>query len=90
MTRHALAHLACLGTHTVTGLLNTCGRQFHDWSADYRLYTRHRIEAEQLFEPCRQWLCESQQGPIVTAMDDTRVRKTGRKMCAKPEGKSTA
>ena len=78
--RHVLAHLACLGTHTVTGLLNTCGRQFHDWSADYRLYTRNRVEAEQLFEPSRQWLCESQPGPIVTAMDDTRVRKTGRKV----------
>lgn len=75
---HVLAQLACLGTHTVTGLLNTCGRQFEDWSAAYRLYSRNRINVEQLFEPSRQWLCENQKGPIVTAMDDTRLRKTGR------------
>ena len=75
-----LAHLVCLGTHTVTGLLNTCGRQFQDWSADYRLYEKARIVPEQLFEPVRQWLCENQQGPIVTAMDDTRLRKTGTKI----------
>lgn len=80
MTEHVLAQLACLGTHTVTGLLSTCGRQFRDWSADYRLYGRDRAKPESLFEPVRQWLCESQQGPVVTAMDDTRLRKTGRKV----------
>ncbi len=80
MTEHVLAQLACLGTHTITGLLTTCGHQFRDWSADYRLYERSRIVPEQLFEPVRQWLCDNQQGPIVMAMDDTRVRKTGTKI----------
>lgn len=70
--------MACLGTHTVTGLLNTCGRQFHDWSADYRLYARNRVPSEALFEPVRRTLCE-QDGPVVTALDDTRLKKTGRK-----------
>jgi hypothetical protein len=79
MVKHVLAQLACLGTHTITGLLTTCGHQFEDWSADYRLYERSRVVPEQLFEPVRQWLCENQQGPIVMAMDDTRVRKTGTK-----------
>jgi hypothetical protein len=80
MAEHVLAQLACLGTHTVTGLLNTCGHQFRDWSADYRLYGRDRMVPEQLFEPVRQWLCENQKGPIVMAMDDTRLKKTGRKV----------
>jgi len=80
MTQHLLAHLACLGTHTVTGLLQTCGGQFQDWSADYRLYERSRVLPEQLFEPVRQWLCDSQAGPLVTAMDETYLRKTGKKM----------
>ena len=75
-----LAHLACLGTHTVTGLLQTCGHQFRDWSADYRFYERNRVDPERLFEPVRQWLCEHQQGPVVLAMDDTRIRKTGKKV----------
>lgn len=78
MTNHVLAQLACLGTHTVTGLLSTCGRQFRDWSADYRLYERNRIQSEALFGPVRRKLCE-QPGPVVTALDDTRLRKTGRK-----------
>ena len=80
MVEHLLAQLTCLGTHTITGLLTTCGRQFRDWSADYRLYERSRVVPLQLFEPVRRWLCENQQGPIVMAMDDTRVRKTGRKI----------
>lgn len=79
MTSHVLAQLACLGNHTITGLLNTCGRQFQDWSADYRLYAKDRIQPEALFEPVRRQLCQ-QQGPIVTALDDTRLRKTGRKI----------
>jgi len=80
MTEHVLSQLVCLGTHTVTGLIAACGRQHQDWSADYRMYERGRVTPEQLFEPVRQWLCDNQQGPIVTAMDDTCLRKTGRKI----------
>lgn len=80
ITEHVLAHLACLGTHTVTGLVSICGRQFQDWSADYRLYERDRIVPEHVFEPVRQWLCDHQSGPIVMAMDDTRLRKSGTKV----------
>ena len=80
LVEHVLAQLACLGTHTVTGVLATCGQQFKDWSAGYRLYGNNRATPEQLFEPVRQWLCEHQQGPIVMAMDDTHLRKTGRKV----------
>lgn len=80
MIEHVLAQLVCLGTHTVTGLLNTCGHQFRDWSADYRFYERCRIVPERLFEPVRAWLGENQSGPLVVAMDDTRLRKTGRKV----------
>lgn len=80
MMEHVLAQLACLGTHTVTGLLQTCGHQFRDWSADYRFYERNRVNPEGLFEPVRQWLSEHQQGPVVLALDDTRLHKTGRKV----------
>jgi len=80
MTDHVLAQLVCLGTHTVTGLLAVCGRQFQDWSADYRMYERERVVPEHLFEPVRQWLCDNQDGPVVTAMDDTGLRRAGRKV----------
>ncbi len=78
ITSHVLAQLSCLGNHTVTGLLNTCGRQFADWSADYRLYSKNRIDPEKLFEPVRQEPCE-QPGPVVITLDDTRLPKVGRK-----------
>lgn len=80
VTEHVLAQLVCLGTHTITGVLSVCGRQFQDWSADYRLYERDRVIPERLFEPVRQWLCDNQQGPIVVAMDDTRLPKSGTKV----------
>ncbi len=79
LTEHVLAQLVCLGTHTVTGLINTRGRQFRDWSADYRLYGRDRVTPDNLFAPVLKCVCEHHQGPIVMAMDDTLVRKTGKK-----------
>ena len=39
----SLSSLLCLGRHTVTGLLTTCGQEFLDWSADYRLFSHHRL-----------------------------------------------
>jgi hypothetical protein len=38
--RLGLSQLACLGRHTITGVLCTCGRQFVDWSADYRVFSK--------------------------------------------------
>jgi len=80
LARHVLSRLVCLGSHTITGLLSTSGRQFHDWSADYRLYGHNRVDPQALFEPVRDWLCrQNSSGPVVMAMDDTRVRKSGKK-----------
>jgi len=42
--RLGLCQLACVGRHTITGLLYTSGRQFADWSADYRLFSRDRCD----------------------------------------------
>jgi hypothetical protein len=77
---HVLAQLVCLGTHTVSGVLTTCGRQFQDWSADYRMYSRSRLTPEHLFKPVRKVLCAQDNGSIVAAMDDTHLRKTGTKI----------
>jgi len=49
--RLALCQMLCFGRHTVTNLLVTCGKQFVDWSADYRLFSRDRWETRQLFWP---------------------------------------
>ncbi|NQT20482.1 MAG: transposase [Planctomycetes bacterium] len=79
--RHLLSQLLCLGRHTLTGVLGTSGRLFCDWSADYRMYSSQRVEPEKLFVPVRQTLITRlvPQQPLVAALDDTRLRKTGRK-----------
>jgi len=49
--RLGLAQLVCPGRHTVTGLLYTCGRQFQDWSADYKFFSKARWDPRTLFHP---------------------------------------
>lgn len=79
--RHLLSQLLCLGRHTLTGVLGTSGRLFCDWSADYRMYSSERIEPEKLFASVRQSLTGrlAAKQPVVAALDDTRLRKSGRK-----------
>ena len=79
--RHLLSQLLCLGRHTLTGVIGTSGRLFCDWSADYRMYTDQRVEPVKLFAPVRRTLIEGldDAAPLVAALDDTRLRKSGRK-----------
>lgn len=79
--RHLLGALICLGRHTLTGHLATLGRQFTDWSADYRLYSQQRLDDAALFGPIRKALTQllPPVGPVVTALDDTRLKKTSRR-----------
>ena len=80
LREHLLAQLVCPGRHTITSLLTTNGHQFEDWSADYQLYARERIDPAVLFNQVRieaEALC----GParlLVAALDDTLLRKTGK------------
>lgn len=77
-----LAHLVCPGRHTISGLLTTCGRQFHDWSAHYALYAKDRVKSRVIFR-CLRSQVESLVDPslcptLCVALDDTILRKTGR------------
>jgi hypothetical protein len=77
VARHVLGQLVCLGDHTITGLLTAAGRQDRDWSADFRMYSRDRVQPEKLFHSVRNTLCRLSQGPVVVALDDTILRKSG-------------
>jgi len=44
-----LSHLVALSRHTVTGLITTSGRQWDDWSADYRLLSQERFDPDGVF-----------------------------------------
>ena len=77
--RLSLSQLACLGRHTMTGLLCAGGRQFSDWSADYRLFSQDQWDAQLLFTPVVHGILELSDPnmPFVTALDDTHLKKTG-------------
>ena len=67
----------CRGT--ITNLICLCGRAHRDWTADYRLYAQERVDPTLLF---RSALREVEghlrpQVPLVAAIDDTLVRKSG-------------
>lgn len=70
-----------MGRHTVTGLLCASGRQFGDWSAAYRLFSRERVDTSALLSAVRRGVvCElSSCQPLVVGIDDTLVRKSGGK-----------
>jgi hypothetical protein len=63
-------------------MLATVGREFEDWSSAYRLFANERIDREALFTPVRTGVLERLESdePLNAMMDDTLVRKRGRKV----------
>lgn len=77
----AVGALLALGRRTLSRSLWALGRQDRDWSADYKLHSRACWKTQDLFLPvlpqaARLW----DDSLLVVAMDDTRIRKTGRKI----------
>ena len=74
--------LNCMGRHTVTGLLVSCGKLFEDWTADYRLFQGERMRTNNLFDVVRKELVSQlpDQQPVYAHMDDTLLRKTGKRV----------
>lgn len=84
---HDLAYglLNCLGRHTLTGMITSSGHQFVDWSSAYRLFQGNRINIDSFFSVIIKSLlnnkfCSNQDKNIYSHMDDTLVKKTGRKI----------
>jgi hypothetical protein len=70
------------GRHTITGLLRNQNRTQQDWSADYRFYAQDRLEVERIFGHVRTEVeqCGAAEAALVVAMDDSILRKTGRRI----------
>jgi DDE superfamily endonuclease len=75
--------MVCFGRHTITGLLRLQDRAQQDWTADYRLYAEEHFDEDKLFGTIRTQLQQqlADEAPLVTAMDDSLLRKTGSKIC---------
>jgi hypothetical protein len=78
----AYGFLTCSGRVTITGMLISIGKQFRDWTAAYRLFWGTRMNMDKIFEICTQASLEElvPSQMVVMHMDDTVIRKTGRKI----------
>ena len=79
LAEHMLSLLLCSDRSTLSNLICTSGRHHQDWTADYRLYSHSRVNEDVLFDGVRTHIEEalSPDAPLVVAMDDTLIRKTG-------------
>jgi hypothetical protein len=82
LRRYVLASLLALGRHTISGHIATAGGQFDDWSAQYRMFSAGRCQPGRLFAPTLRAALDALPAgaPAVAALDDTRLRKQGRKI----------
>jgi hypothetical protein len=72
--------LVCPGRHTVTALITVSGKQFRDWTADYSLYSKDRVNQEAIFAQVRKQVeALGEPGrPFCVGLDDTILRKWGK------------
>src|SRR5262245_3210353 len=78
---HAIALPCVFGRRTISRTLGASGRVDFDLSADYKMFSRCRWEPERLFDPViDEYMDRYPSRPIVAAIDDTKLRKTGRKI----------
>jgi hypothetical protein len=63
-------------------MLTTSGQQFHDWSANYRVFEQERIDLPTLFSAVLAGVIDTlpEGAPLVGALDDTLIRKKGRRI----------
>jgi hypothetical protein len=77
-----LGTLICPEKSTITNLICTHGGHHQDWTADYRLYSKDRVDEAYLFDKVRDELLDhlAPGDPFVVGVDDTVARKTGKKI----------
>jgi DDE superfamily endonuclease len=75
--------LTCLRMHLTSTASCATGRQFQGWSADYRVCSRSPWNPRELFDVVLDRLPEllpSPEAPVFAALDDTILKKTGRRI----------
>jgi hypothetical protein len=81
---HALALLVGLGRRTISRSICVLGRQFRNWTPEYRFFSRCCWKPHDLFDAVLPQVSEllSPTQPLVVALDDTPCRKTGKRIRA--------
>jgi hypothetical protein len=77
----ALGTLTAVGRRTLSRSIWARGHQQEDWSAEYKLHARSHWRTDDLFQPVVEHALPWCKGRYVcVAIDDTRLRKTGRRI----------
>jgi hypothetical protein len=77
--RQGLGSLLCLGRSTLSRIIWTTGREQNSWSGEYFLHSRAQWDPHALFAPMLREALQYCPGRLVAvAVDDTRLKKTGR------------
>lgn len=79
----AFGQLSTFGRHTISRIICSKNEHHKDWSADYKLFSRGKWSPESMFfHVLEEGVSHSHwdQNAIVVAMDDTAIRKTGKKI----------
>jgi hypothetical protein len=77
--RQALGALLCLGRSTLSRIIWTAGREQKSWSGEYFLHSRAEWNPHALFAPVLREALPYCPGRLIgVAVDDTRLKKTGR------------
>ena len=81
---HAIALLVCLGRRTISRSICVLGRQFRNWTSEYRLFSKCKWKPHALFDVVLEQIPEllSPGHPLVVVLDDTTRKKTGKRICA--------
>ena len=63
----------------MTGLLTTCGSQFDDWTATYRLFSQNRLPMPEIFSVVRRAIGDelAPGEPFRAVLDDSLLRRAG-------------
>jgi len=78
-----LGLLVSLRTHLISNAICATGRQFQDWTADYRVWSESPWQPRDLFNPVLDTLAgllPTADAPVLAALDDTMMKKTGRRI----------
>lgn len=81
---HAVALLVCLGRRTISRSICVLGRQFRNWTSEYRLFSKCKWKPHALFDVVLEQIPEllSPGHPLVAVLDDTTRKKTGKRIRA--------
>ncbi len=81
---HAVALLVCLGRRTISRSICVLGRQFRNWTSEYRLFSKCIWKPHALFDVVLEQIPEllPPDHPLVSVLDDTTRKKTGKRIRA--------